>query len=184
MGSMTRAGNSAPAGAELAPRSRIPRWLLATGLGVPVALIVLAASPLGTNFLYVVVGIPALLFLWAIAGVGALIVGVRFAMRREWRRCTLALALPLVLLAVAADPTGFVRSCNHIGDVIHFIIAKPYYDRQIAALPADRRPDWSCSTGAEWSGLPVDWSTTKPIKSRCRVIANPPIGWRRQATAN
>ena len=157
---MTEAGNSAPAGAELAPRSRFTRWLLAAGLGVPLALIVLAASPLGTNFLYVVVGIPALLFLWAIAGGGALIVGVRAATRREWRRCVLALALPIVLLAVAADPTGFVRSCNHIGDVIHFIVAKPYYDRQIAALPADRRPrlvvfDWG---GMVWasSGLVYD----------------------------
>ena len=56
--------------------------------------------------------------------------------------------------------SGFVRSCNYIGDVIHFIVAKPYYDRQIAALPADQRPrlvvfDWG---GMVWasSGLVYD----------------------------
>ena len=157
---MTGAGNTAASTTEMAPQSRLPRWLLTAGLGVPLALIVLAASPLGTNFFYVVVGIPALLLLWAIAGVGALIVSVRSAMRREWKRCALALALPIVLLVVAVDPIGFVRSCNHIGDVIHFIVAKPYYDQQIAALPVDRGPqlvvfDWG---GMVWasSGLVYD----------------------------
>lgn len=158
---MTGAENpAASTSAEMAPQSRFPRWLLAAGLGVPLALIVLAASPLGTNFFYVVVGIPALLFAWAIAGVGALIVGVRSAMRKDWRRCAIASALPIVLLVVAVDPIGFVRSCNHIGDVIHFIVAKPYYDRQIAALPVDRGPrlvvfDWG---GMVWasSGLVYD----------------------------
>jgi hypothetical protein len=158
---MTGAENPVPStSAEMAPRSRFPRWLLAAGLGVPLALIVLAASPLGTNFFYVVVGIPALLLAWAIAGVGALIVGVRSAMRKDWRRCVIASVLPVVLLVVAVDPIRFVRSCNHIGDVIHFMVAKPYYDRQIAALPVERGPrlvvfDWG---GMVWasSGLVYD----------------------------
>ena len=143
-----------------APRFRLPRWLLAAGLGVPLTLIVLAASPLGTNFFYVVVGLPALLFVWAIAGVGALIASIRSAMRKDRRRCALALALPIVLLVVAVDPIAFVRACNHIGDVIHFIVAKPYYDRRVAALPADGLPrlavfDWG---GMVWgsSGLVYD----------------------------
>lgn len=158
---MTGAEDPAPStSAEMAPQSRLPRWLLAAGLGVPLALIVLAASPLGTNFFYVIVGIPALLFAWAVAGVGSLIVSVRSAMRKDWRRCVIASALPIVLLVVAVNPIGFVRSCNHIGDVIHFIVAKPYYDRQIAALPVDRGPrlavfDWG---GMVWasSGLVYD----------------------------
>jgi hypothetical protein len=133
---MTGAGN--PSTTEMTPQSRLPRWLLAGGLGVPLALIVLAASPFGTNFFYVVIGIPALLFAWAIAGVGGLVVSVRSAMRKDWRRCVIASVLPIVLLAVAVDPIRFVRSCNHIGDVIHFIVAKPYYDRQIAALRIGR----------------------------------------------
>jgi hypothetical protein len=157
---MTGAVNTTRPTAETSLYSRFPSWLVATGLGVPLALIVFAASPLGTNFIYVMVGIPALLLAWAIAGVGALIISVRSGIRKDWRRCVAASVLPIVLLVVALDPTGFVRSCNYVGDVIHFAVAKPSYDRQIAAVPADRRPrlvvfDWG---GMVWgsSGLVYD----------------------------
>jgi hypothetical protein len=136
---MTEAQKPAP--------SRLLRSVAAIGLGVPIALIVLAASPLGPNFFYVVVGIPALLFLWVIAGLSALILSIRSAMKKEWRRCLLAAILPVVLLIVAFDPIRFVRSCDYVGDVIHFIAMRSYYDRKMAALPADQRPplvvfDW------------------------------------------
>ena len=90
------------------------------------ALIVLAASPLGPNPLYVLIGIPALLLVWVIAGARALIASVRSAMQKDLRQCALASALPIVLLAVALNPFGFVRACNYIGDVLHFVLAKPF----------------------------------------------------------
>ena len=129
------------------PALSLLRWAAAIGLGVPIALIALAASPLGPNFIYVLVGIPALLFLWLIAGLVALIVSIRSAIQKEWRRCVLATILPVVLLIVAFNPVRFVRSCDYLGDVIHFVAMRPYYDRAIAALPADQRPrlvvfDW------------------------------------------
>ena len=133
---MTEAQKPAP--------SRLLPWVAAIGLGVPIALIALAASPLGTNFIYVVVGIPAPLCLWVIAGLGALIVSIRSVMRNQWRRAAI---LPVVLLIAAFDPVRFVRSCDYLGDVIHFIAMRSSYDRTIAALPADQRPrlvvfDW------------------------------------------
>src|SRR5258708_20799077 len=136
---MTEAQTPAP--------SRLLRWVAAIGIGVPIALIAFAASPLGPNFFYVLVGIPALLFLWVIAGLAALIVSIRSAMRKEWRRCALAAILPVGLLIVAFDPVRFVRSCDYAGDVIHFIGMRSSYDRRIAALPAEQRPrlvvfDW------------------------------------------
>ena len=136
---MTEAQKRAP--------SRLLRWVAAIGLGVPIALIVFAASPLGPNFFYVLIGIPALLLLWVIAGLGSLTVSIRSAMQKQWRRCVLAAILPVVLLLVAFDPVRFVRACDYAGDVIHFIAMKSHYDRQIAALPADQRPgllvfDW------------------------------------------
>ena len=130
--------------------SRLLRWAAAIGLGVPIGLIALAASPLGPNFIYVVVGIPALLFLWVIAGLVALIVSIRSAMQKEWRRCVLAAILPAVLLIVAFDPVRFVRSCDYLGDVIHFIAMRSYYDRTIAALPADQRPPLVV---CDWGGM-------------------------------
>jgi len=137
--------------------ARLSRWLVAIGLGVPLGLVVLAASPLGTNFFYVVIGIPALLFAWAMAGVGALIVSVRSAMRKHWRQCAIASLLPIALIVVALDPVRFVRACNYIGDVAHFIAAKPFYDRQVAALPTGERPrlavfDWG---GMVWASFGV-----------------------------
>jgi hypothetical protein len=134
-------------GAQKPAPSRLLRWAAAIGLGVPIALIAFAASPLGPNFFYVLAGIPALLILWVVAGLIALIVSIRSAMRKEWRRSVLAAILPVVLLIVAFDPVRFVRSCDYAGDVIHFMTMKSSYDRQIAAIPADQRPplvvfDW------------------------------------------
>ena len=99
------------------------------------ALIAFAASPLGPNFFYVVVGIPVLLFLWVIAGLGALIVSIRSAMQKQWRRCVLAAILPVVLLIVAFDPVRFVRACDYAGDVIHFIAMKSSYDQTDSRPP-------------------------------------------------
>jgi hypothetical protein len=130
--------------------SRLLHWAAAIGLGVPIALIALAASPLGSNFFYVVVGIPAVLLLWVIAGLGALIVSIRSARQKTWRRCAIAAILPVVLLIVAFDPVRFVRACNYAGDVIHFIAMKSSYDQTIAALPADQRPRLAVF---DWGGM-------------------------------
>jgi hypothetical protein len=136
---MTEAQKPAP--------SRLLRWAAAIGLGVPIALIAFAASPLGPNFIYVLVGIPVLLLLWVFAGLVALMVSIRSAMQKQWRRCALAAILPAVLLIVAFDPVRFVRACDYAGDVIHFVAMRSSYDRRIAALAADQRPrlvvfDW------------------------------------------
>jgi hypothetical protein len=161
-----RSVHPAKSGPESPDQSRLLRWVVAIGLGVPLALIVLAAAPLGTNFLYVTAGIPALLIAWAMAGVGALWIAVRSAMRKDWRQCLVASLLPIVLLVVVAfDPVRFVRACNYIGDVAHFIVAKPYYDRQIAALPAGQGPrlatfDWG---GMVWASFGVVYDETDQL---------------------
>ena len=49
--------------------------------------------------------------------------------------------LPLILvLAVMPDPFRIVRFCNYAGDVVHFVVLKFYYDREIAAVPSAERP--------------------------------------------
>jgi hypothetical protein len=121
-------------------RVLFPGWLIAFALGPPLALIVLAASPIGANFFYVMIGIPFLLLAWATAAVCAAIFGARRAMRKRWRQGLAAFLLPLCLLLVARDPIRFVHSCNYIGDVTHFILAWPYYDYRVAHLPANQTP--------------------------------------------
>jgi hypothetical protein len=177
-------GNSAPSIPAIATSPRFPRWLVAIGLGVPLVLIAVAASPLGNDFFYVVIGIPALLLTWAMAGVGAIVVSVRCAMRKEWRRSAIALALPVVLLVVALDPIRFVRSCNHIGDVVHFVIDKPSYDRAVAALPAGDGSRLAVFDWVAWRGPRPASSTMRATRWLCRRVANPPTGWRGRATAN
>lgn len=147
---MTGSEDSAPLMGATAASSHFPVWLVAIGLGVPLALILLAASPLGKDFFYVIAGIPALLFVWAMAGVAALFGSVRSAIRKDWRQCVAGLVLPMVLAIVALDPVGFVRSCDYIGDVLHFVVLKPSYDRQIAALPTAQGPRLAVF---DWGGM-------------------------------
>jgi hypothetical protein len=166
---MTEAGNTSAATGEVAGRSRLPRWPVAIGIGVPLALILLAASPLGTNFFYVVIGIPALLLAWAIAGVGALIASVRSAMRKDWIQFALASLLPIALIFVALDPIGFVRSSNYLGDLVHFIVTKPYYDKVIAGLPVDQRPRVAVF---DWGGMV--WASFGVVYDESDQVALPP----------
>jgi hypothetical protein len=144
---------------------RPPIWLLAIGLGVPTALVAIAASPLGRDFIYVMIGIPALLLLWTLAGVVAAVMSVRAAMRKAWRRSFVLSVLPLVLLCIAPDHLSFVRACNYLGNVAHFIWLKPYYDREIAALPADQTPrlvmwDWG---GMVWCSIGLVYDETDQV---------------------
>lgn len=132
--------NSAVERPSPSSRSLLPRWLVAIAFGIPIALVILAASAIGSDFFYVLIGIPALLAVWGIAGLCSLVLSLRAAMRKDWRRCAAAAILPVVLLAVALDPIQFVRSTNYLGDVAHFAVMKSSYDRSVAALPADQRP--------------------------------------------
>ena len=136
---------------------------------------------MGTDFLYVVIGIPALMLVWAAAGAAALIVSLRSALRRDWRRCALASLLPIALLIVALDPIRFVRVCNTLGDLVHFIVAKPYYDRQIAALPTGEGPRLAVF---DWGGMV--WASSGLIYDESDQVALPrerqAADWRERAS--
>ena len=178
---MTGADIAGPTIGETGRRPRLLRWLIAIGLGVPLALVVLAASPLGADFFYVVIGIPALLLIWAAAATAALIVSVRSALRRDWRRCALASLLPIALLVVALDPIRFVRACNTLGDMVHFVVAKPYYDRKVAALPAAEGPRLAVFN---WGGMV--WASSGVVYDESDQVARPQerqfADWRERAS--
>jgi hypothetical protein len=111
------------------------------------------------------VGIPELLLLWTLAGAVAAVMSARAAMRRAWRRCLVLSILPLALLCTAPDPFGFVRTCNYLGIVAHFILLKPLYDREIASLPADWTPrlavfDWG---GMVWCSIGLVYDETDQV---------------------
>jgi hypothetical protein len=82
------------AGAET---DHFARFIVCWVFGIPAILVLLAASPLGTNFVYVMTGIPTLLLIWAALGLWSVIRCFAFVMRRRWRLSALALVLPVVV---------------------------------------------------------------------------------------
>jgi hypothetical protein len=85
----------------------LPRALIYLSIGLPMALVLLAASPLGTNFVYVMAGIPGLLFAWLIVGIWSFAMSVQLAVKRLWLCSLQALILPAVLVGVALNPLRF-----------------------------------------------------------------------------
>ena len=123
------------------PESRA-RWLwpVWAAVGLPLLLVTLAATPIGPDFLFVLIGIPALLLLWACLGVWALIVSVRHAWRREWSRALTSAVLPLAVVLAGIQFGEFIRLCNFGGDVLHFIVKRPAYLEEIDAVPPNGNP--------------------------------------------
>jgi hypothetical protein len=156
------------------------RPLAYLGVAFPVALILLAASPFGTNFIYVMMGIPALLLCWFGAGIWSAVLCALYLSRKQWLLSFLAAILPTLLVFAALNLVPFIQRCNYIGGVIHFVVARPYYDHQIALLPHTNQPrlavfNWG---GMVWasSGLVYDESdeVTLPPGQRSRAWLNNP----------
>jgi hypothetical protein len=135
---------------EAAYSALLPRWLVIIAFGVPLALIILAASPFGLDFLYITIGIPALLLVWKLAGVCAAILGVLAAVQRRWRQAIAASVLPLLVLIVAFDPHKLIYPCEHVGNVGRFVSMLFFYDIETANLPSDGKPRLA---EFEWDGF-------------------------------
>lgn len=96
-----------------------PIWV---ALGFPVLLSAREATPIAPDFLYVILGIPVLLLVWAGIGVWTAILTVRLLLRSEWRQAGIAAVLPLVIVGVALRPISFIHFCRYAGDTIHFYV--------------------------------------------------------------
>jgi hypothetical protein len=173
---MAEAKNSVGSNAEATENL----WLVAFGLSIPLALILLAASPLGTNFIYVMLGIPALLLVWVMIGIISLTLSIRSAIKKAWRRSLIASVLPIILPFVAVNPFGFIHTCNYIGDVLHFIVLRPYYEHVITDLPPNERPHLVVFN---WGGMV--WASRGLVYDETDQISLPPgrqsAGWLAQA---
>ena len=119
---------------------RVPRWPVWIAIGFPLLLIVLEATPIAPDFVFVMVGLPALLLAWAAFGVWAAILTARRLWKREWRRAMVSVVLPLVVLGVGLNSLAFIRSCGDAGDVVHFYARYPSYMTIVHATPPDGKP--------------------------------------------
>jgi hypothetical protein len=157
----------------------LPRWLITIAAGVPLALIVLAASPIGLDWLYSAYGIPALLLVWKLAGVCAAFLAVRAAIQRAWRQAIAASVLPLVVLIVALDPIRFLWPVQYVGNIGHFAMMFPSYEIVVAGLPRDKGPrlaefDWDGISGLVTFAVVYD-------ESDQITLDRPTAAWQAQA---
>jgi hypothetical protein len=156
------------------PWSRIylPYW----AVGVPVSLVLIEASPLGANFIYVIAGIPLLLLLWAVAACGSLFLFIQFAARRSWKSSIAYAILPAVAFFACLNPDNFVRGYIYVGDLLHFAVARPYYDSIVAELPDDQPRiavfNWG---GMVWASRGVVYDETDEVD---RPAGQQSVVWR------
>jgi hypothetical protein len=106
-------------------------------VGFPLLLIALLATPLATDFFFVMIGLPFLLSAWAILGVWAAFLTFRSLRQRNWRRAITSFILPLVILGVGLRLIGFVHFCANAGDTVHFYLRRPAYVRVVRATQPD-----------------------------------------------
>lgn len=159
---------------------RLPRPIVLGAPGIPALLVLLAASPLGTGFFYLMILIPALLLVWAALALWSLVRCYTFVTSRRWKLSALAALLPVVVCLVGLNSWSFVKGCYYLGDILHFIVARPYYEHIIAHLPRDGRPrlavfDWG---GSIWAsrGLVYDESdevALPPGRQSAQWLADP-----------
>jgi hypothetical protein len=127
-------------------------------------------------------GIPFLLFLWAVAALWSLVLCVAFAVRRLWRSSLVSAVLPIIAAVAGLHLYGFIQQCNYLGDVLHFVVARPYYAYLISELPDNGQPrlavfNWG---GMIWAsrGLVYDESdevALPPGKQSATWLANPAL---------
>jgi hypothetical protein len=115
-------------------------WPVWVSIGLPLILVALISTPLGPNFVFVMIGIPTLLLVWGVLGIWALIFAVRHLLRREWQRASICAALPFVVLVAGVWHRQFLHLCNDGGDIGYFIAKRSAYLEEIRITPPDGEP--------------------------------------------
>lgn len=119
---------------------QISSWPLWIAIGLPLLLIVLNTTPLAPNFVFVMIGLPVLLLIWASLGIFALVVTILRLRRQAWQSALISAVLPVMILCVSTNLIGFIHFCNDAGDVVHFLVVRPSYVKAISATPQTAGP--------------------------------------------
>lgn len=152
-----------------ADTDRLPRPIVLGAPGIPALLVLLAASPLGMGLFYLMIIIPALLLVWAALALWSLVRCLAFVTSRRWKLSAQAALLPVVVCLVGLNSWSFVRGCHYLGDVLHFVVARPYYEHIIADLPRDGRPRLAVF---DWGGM--IWVSRGLVYDESDEVALPP----------
>lgn len=114
-----------------------PLWVL---IGFPLLLILLDASPVAPNFVFVMMGIPTLLGIWVIVGLWACAKSIVQLRKGGWRRALTCAALPIAILLVGFNFFPFIHFCIDAGDILHFAFCRQFYLKEIEATPSNGQP--------------------------------------------
>ena len=125
---------------DSSPKPSIQLWPLWVAIGCPLLLIALNSTPVAPNPIFVLIGEPVLLLIWAGVGVCAVILTVRWLWRRAWLQAVVGCLLPFVILGVSLNFYPFIHLCNDGGDIVHFLVMRPSYIKSIRATPANGEP--------------------------------------------
>jgi len=113
---------------------------LAIVLCLPVAIVTLDATPFGMDFLLFMLEMPTLLIvLIGSATYSAVILFKSFRNKRLHGGISHLILLVFCVLFLT-NLSAWLRHLDEVGDIIHFMYARPYYERQIALLPTTQGP--------------------------------------------
>lgn len=144
-------------------------WPLLVTLGVPTALVVRRATPLGPDFWYVILGIPGLLLVWATVALYAMVRAIISVRRATWRTAASMAVLPAVVLALAPVPATVLRGCHLVGDLIHFEMMRSQYSAAVKAMPSTGQPKLAVFN---WGGML--WASTGVVYDESDEVVLPP----------
>jgi hypothetical protein len=122
------------------PEKKFLRWPLIWVLAIPAIIIAGDASPMGPDIMWRLLCQPVLLFFWLVVALFATVVIVRSTRKELWPNAVSAAVLPIVVLAAAYNPFGFIRLCNHIGNAANLLVTQSKYIEEVNKLSADGQP--------------------------------------------
>jgi hypothetical protein len=150
-------------------RGRAPLSLLILAVGSSLALILMDATPLDTEFIYPLFAMSSMVIVWAVIGLWSATLCIRCARQRRWKQSVLPGFLLVTSFLVALNFSPFVRGCNYLGGALRFAVTRSYYDHQVALLPIDGKPRLAVFI---WGGM--IWSFRGVVYDESDEIALPP----------
>jgi hypothetical protein len=120
---------------------RIPWLLKAAWIFVPGVLILFAASPVSTNFGYVLIEMPIALLVWIATIVWTARCFIRVGRSQwSWRRMDTVAVVPTAVIIAIVSFLPILHVGNYIGGAVRFALTQADYDKEVSLLPVDDKP--------------------------------------------
>ena len=151
--------------------NQFPLPLKAAWIVYPGALILVAASPVSTEFGYALFGMLGALPVWIAMIDWSAYHFSRTARWRGWLKYanTSAVLFAATILAIIAF-LPVIHTCNYFGGALRFAMTRSYYDQQVVALlPPEDKPRIAVFT---WGGM--IWASRGLVYDESDEIALPP----------